>query len=128
MITCRIASKGVYLLVVTAAPNVCFPVLPKYFAKKLTAGEKVTPSANKFDNVIDRVIVGIENRESNERVSSADMSKVHCVRDQRDFPQERQGANLGDIEEPFDSAAPEEVLVDQVQQDIVLAKRQSSPL
>jgi hypothetical protein len=46
---CRIASNGVYLLVVTAAPKVCLPVLPKYFVEKLIAGEKVTPSANKSD-------------------------------------------------------------------------------
>ena len=42
MMARRIASKGVYSLVVMAPPNACLAVLEKYFAGKLIPGAKVT--------------------------------------------------------------------------------------
>jgi len=49
MMAWRIASNGVYALVVIAPPKECFAVLPKYFAGRVIAGANVTPSANRSD-------------------------------------------------------------------------------
>src|SRR5205807_9614583 len=64
------------------------------------------------------VIVRIEHSESEEWLSAADVSNGRRVRDKWDLPQNRQGANLGDIEESFYATAREEVLLYQVEQVI----------
>ena len=64
------------------------------------------------------MIVGIEHSESEERLSAADVSNRRRIRDERDLPQNRQRANLGDIEKSFYTTAREEVLLYQVEQVI----------
>jgi hypothetical protein len=52
MITCLIASNGVYSFVVIANVIECLADLPKYFAGRLSPGESVTPSAKMSDSPV----------------------------------------------------------------------------
>ena len=64
------------------------------------------------------MVIRINKRKGNEWFSSTDVSEGHRVRNQRDLAQNRQRANLGDIEETLYTAARKEVLIYQIQKVI----------
>ena len=84
--TCRIASNGVYFFVVIAPPKGCVALLPPPLYVTRFRAERDAIGKQIGETWIQRVIVGVEQREGEERLATHEVCEVDGIGDQRDLP------------------------------------------